>query len=71
MPSGLVVRIPGFHCHGPGSILGWGTEIPQATWHGHTYTWSGQDKATLKQYMQYQSTDQDKKKKWNSVLVDI
>ena len=24
----LVVRIPGFHCHGPDSILGQGTEIP-------------------------------------------
>ena len=22
-----------FHCHGPGSILGWGTKITQATWH--------------------------------------
>ena len=30
-PGGLgVVRIPG--CHGPGSIPGWGTEMPQATW---------------------------------------
>ena len=29
-PGGLVVRIPGFHCHGPGSVPGWGTEIPQA-----------------------------------------
>ena len=25
-----MVRTPGFHCHGPGSIPGWGTEIPQA-----------------------------------------
>ena len=25
-----MVRIPGFHCHGPGSIPGRGTEIPQA-----------------------------------------
>ena len=29
-PGGLVVRMPGFHCLGPGSIAGWGTEIPQA-----------------------------------------
>ena len=27
---GLVVRIPGFHCRGPGSVPGWGTEILQA-----------------------------------------
>ena len=31
-PGGLVVRIPGFHCHGPGSVPVWETEIPQATW---------------------------------------
>ena len=31
-PHGLVVRIWCFHCHGPCSILGQGTEIPQATW---------------------------------------
>ena len=29
-PGGLVVRIQHFHCHGPGSIPGRGTEIPQA-----------------------------------------
>ena len=29
-PGGLVVRIPGFCCRGPGSIPGWGTESPQA-----------------------------------------
>ena len=29
-PAGLVVRIPGAHCHGLGSIPGQGTEIPQA-----------------------------------------
>ena len=29
-PGGLVVRIPDFHYYGPGSILGQGTEIPQA-----------------------------------------
>ena len=29
-----MVRIPGFHCHGPGSFPGQGTEIPQATWRG-------------------------------------
>ena len=33
-PGGLVVRIPGFHCGGPGSIPGQGTEILQATRHG-------------------------------------
>lgn len=29
VPAGLVVRIPGFHCHGAGSSSGWKTEIPQ------------------------------------------
>ena len=29
-PGGLVVRIWHFHCYGPGSIPGQGTEIPQA-----------------------------------------
>ena len=29
-----MVRIPGFHCHGSGSIPGWGTEILQAAQHG-------------------------------------
>ena len=29
-PGGLVVRIQHFHCYGPGSIPGQGTEIPQA-----------------------------------------
>ena len=29
-PGGLVVRIPGFHWRGPGSIPSWGAEIPQA-----------------------------------------
>ena len=33
-PGGLVVRILGFHCHGPGSVPGWGIEIRQAVWHG-------------------------------------
>ena len=33
-PGELVDRIPGFHCHGIGPIPGWGTEIPQAAWHG-------------------------------------
>ena len=28
--GGLMVRILGFHCWGPGSVPGWGTEIPQA-----------------------------------------
>ena len=27
-PGGIVVRIPGFHCHGPGSVPGWGTGDP-------------------------------------------
>ena len=26
-----MVRILGFHCRGPSSIPGWGTEIPQVT----------------------------------------
>ena len=30
-PGGLVVRILGFHCYGPGSIPGWGTDIQRAT----------------------------------------
>ena len=29
-PGGLMVRITGFQCCGPGSIAGEGTEIPQA-----------------------------------------
>ena len=36
-PGGLVVWILGFHCHGLGSIPGWGaegTEMPQAMQHG-------------------------------------
>ena len=32
-PGGLVVRIRHFHCPGPGSIPGEGTEIPQAAQH--------------------------------------
>ena len=28
----IVVRILGFHCHGPGSISGQGTKILQAAW---------------------------------------
>ena len=31
LPSGLVVRIGGFHCWGPGSVPGWGTGILQAS----------------------------------------
>ena len=31
-----MVRILSFHCHGPGSIPGQGTEILQAMWHGQT-----------------------------------
>ena len=34
-PGGLVVRIPGFHCCGQGSIPGKGTVILQATCHPH------------------------------------
>ena len=33
-PGGLVVRTQHFHCHGLGSIPGWGPEIFQALWHG-------------------------------------
>ena len=29
-PGSPVVRILGFHCGAPGSIPGWGTQIPQA-----------------------------------------
>ena len=29
-PGGLLVKIPGFHCHGLGLTPGWGTEILQA-----------------------------------------
>ena len=29
-PGDLVVRIPSFHCHGPASVPGQGTEIQQA-----------------------------------------
>jgi len=32
-PGGLMVRIPGFHCRGLGSVPGLGTKILQATWH--------------------------------------
>ena len=32
-PSGSMVRAPHIHCWSPGSIPGWGTKIPQATWH--------------------------------------
>ena len=37
-PSRLVVRILGFHCHDPGSIPDWGTEILQDAWHTQKYT---------------------------------
>ena len=30
LSDGVVVRIPGFHCRGLGSIPGQGTEMPQA-----------------------------------------
>ena len=32
-PGDLVVRIPGFHSKGSGSISGGRTEIQQATWY--------------------------------------
>ena len=32
-PACLVVRTWHFHCRVPGSVSGWGTEIPQATRH--------------------------------------
>ena len=32
-PGGLVVKILGFHCHGPGTMPGQETEILQAVWH--------------------------------------
>ena len=28
----IVVRILGFHCHGPGAVSGQGTKILQAAW---------------------------------------
>ena len=33
-PSGPVIRSQCFHSCGPGSIPGWGTTIPQASWCG-------------------------------------
>ena len=33
-PGGPLVKTWCFHCSGPGSILGWGTKISQAMWHG-------------------------------------
>ena len=32
-PGGPVVKPPHFHCHGPGSVPGQATEIPQAMCH--------------------------------------
>jgi len=29
-PCDLIIRVPDFHCHGPGSIAGQGTKILQA-----------------------------------------
>ena len=34
LPSGPVIRSQCFHSCGPGSIPGWGTTIPQASWCG-------------------------------------
>lgn len=31
-PGGLVVRAPGFHCHGPGPLPGQGAETLKALW---------------------------------------
>lgn len=36
--GGLVVRIPGFSCPGPGSFPAQGTEVPQAARHRHKQT---------------------------------
>ena len=33
-PGGPAVRTQSFYCGGPGSVLGQGTKIPQAVWHG-------------------------------------
>ena len=33
-----MVRILGFHCHGPGSVSGWESEIPQAAQGGQKQT---------------------------------
>ena len=38
-PGGLVVRISGFQCRGPGSIPSQETEIPQAMQHGRKNKW--------------------------------
>ena len=35
--GGLAVRVWYFHCHGPGSIPGPRTKIPQATWRSQKY----------------------------------
>ena len=35
-----MVRIPGFHCYGPGAIPGQGAEMPQATKEGGLFTMS-------------------------------
>ena len=34
LPGGPAVRTWCFHCHGPGSIPGQGTKIPEAVWYG-------------------------------------
>ena len=34
IPGSPMVRTPSCHCRSPGSVPGWGTKIPQATWHG-------------------------------------
>ena len=38
-PGGLVIRTQHFHWHGPGSIPGQGTKIPQITQHSQGQGW--------------------------------
>ena len=45
-PGGLVVRISGFHGHGPGSVPGQGTEILQAARRGQKTPKKPQQKKT-------------------------
>lgn len=33
-PGGLLVKTQNVHYHGPGTISGWGSKIPQAMWPG-------------------------------------
>ena len=55
LPGSLVVRIPGFHCHGPDSIPDWRTEILQTTW----------------RYQKRKKEEEEKKKKtWEGLKVE-